>query len=134
MLDWKEKTADKWWRVKVADHALQTMKDAVEFNTIARLTKKQQDGTLGKQTQERDALGDMYLGDVHKTSSVSTALTSGLLGAVVAVGAAWWLSQPDTPTAPPTTPPVEPSPEVNIPSFNQQGFVIKPGAPEGWGQ
>lgn len=134
-MNWKEQLADKWWRVKVADNALQTMKDRVEFNTIARLTKKQQDGTLGRKTDEQDAVGDMYLGDVvnTKTSTVAPALVGGLGGAALALAAAWWMMQPPptTSTPPATSPPpvIEPAP---LPNWQQQGFLIKPGAPAGW--
>lgn len=126
---WREKLAEKWWGVKTMDNALQLMKDRSEFNTVARLMKKQQDGTLGRPTNEEDEVGDLHFGDTTYHQQASSGLPAMALSAILGAGAAgglgWWLSQPQ-----PTEP--QQPPAIEQPAWQQQGFVIKPGAPEGW--
>lgn len=102
------------------------MKDHAEYNAVARLLKKQQDGTLGRPTKEDDALGNMHLGDTHTYSNgITPLLLAAVTGGAAAVGAAWLMNR-DDPKPQPQVPAVE-IPQVTIP-----GYVIKPGAPEGW--
>ena len=94
---WREKLAQQWWRIKVADNALQLAKDQSRQKLVNRLVRWTQDLAFNgmKSTRanhaaatEADDLG-VHVGDLHQHyHGGPKSAGSGLLGKLLLTAAA----------------------------------------------
>lgn len=143
---WKERVADQWWKLKLADFGVQIDKDMRRHAMVERLVKKTQDGTLQQVTAEPmdktlDEQMGVRIGDeihYHNTQATKpvkseqqtqgsslgkTLAAAGLaaagLGAGVALPiAAWNMTRPDTQVV------VEQNPGIDTDTDTQYGLKI----------
>ena len=75
---WQQRLAERWWKTKLADNALQIAKDARRQQVVERLIRKTQDGTLGSETADWSLDDDMgvQVGD-NMTVQVQQPLRTG---------------------------------------------------------
>ena len=69
--DWKQERARQWWGIKVWERAAMVTKLNKQNGIVHRLARKQQDGTLGQETEEPEDSGNEDLG-THIGDSTST--------------------------------------------------------------
>lgn len=86
-LNWKEKLARNWWRVKIGREAEGLRQDRLRFDNVESLTRQTRRYLMGTPLPEaRDE--DMHIGDKHiKITQRNGGLSKALIGAgLLAVG------------------------------------------------